>query len=312
MIAGMKMKSATAAAAPFSANRNAARRPLVAAGLYKPHTASRSSRPVRTNAVVAEANLFARMARLVRSTIGNWVYQAEDPEKLLDTVLNDMNGDLIKMRQASAQVMGSQKQIEVKYKLAQKTADEWLRRAELAVRKGEDELAKEALTRRKAFQEQASGLQQQLELQNKAVDQLLGNARVLENKFAEARSKKDTLKARAASAKTTKQIQEMIGSLNTSNPVVAFDKMEERVMTMEAEAESTALLVGNDKIETKFALLEGSSVEDELAALKAGMAKGSVSSPSTPTPLLAEPAGRPMKDAFDMELEELRVRVKGL
>ncbi len=79
------------------------------------------------------------------------------------------------------------------------------------------------------LQDNADQLRVQLDQQQKAVDQLLGNTRVLEGKLAEAKSKKETLKARAASAKTSKQIQEMIGSLNTSNAVVAFDKMEEKV-----------------------------------------------------------------------------------
>lgn len=254
-------------------------------------------------AVVVQANLFARITRLVTSTVTNMVTSAEDPEKLLDTVVSEMQDDLIKMRQAAAQVMASQKQLEAKYKQAQATADDWLRRAELAVQKGEDDLAKEALKRRKGYQDQAEGLKQQLGLQANATDQLLANTRILETKLAEAKSKKDTLKARAASAKTSKQVQEMIGSLNTSNAVVAFEKMEEKVMSMEAEAESTAILVGSDKLENKFALLESGTVDDELAALKKGMIK------ATAEPA-ALPAGRPIKDAFDMELEELRKKAR--
>lgn len=260
----------------------------------------RSSR----KAVVVQANLFSRVARLVKSYANNVVSGAEDPEKLLDQVVTEMQEDLIKMRQAAAQVMASQKQLEAKYKQAQATADDWLRRAELAVQKGEDDLAKEALRRRKSYQDNADGLRLQLEQQQKAVDQLLGNTRALEGKLAEARSKKDTLKARAASAKTSKQIQEMIGSLDTSNAVVAFDKMEEKVLAMEAEAESTALLVGNDKLENKFAALESGSVEDELAALKRGMISGSSA------PVGALPEGRPIKDALDLELEALRKKAR--
>jgi phage shock protein A len=128
--------------------------------------------------------------------------------------------------------------------------------------------------------------------------------RMLETKLAEARSKKDTLKARAASAKTSQQIQEMIGSLNTSNAVVAFEKMEEKVMAMEAQAETTAILVAGDKLEDKFALLESGSVEDELSALKKGMLRGSA------TPVAALPEGRPIRDAIDMELEELRRKAR--
>lgn len=254
-------------------------------------------------AVVVQANLFARVSRLISSYANNVVSSAEDPEKLLDQVVTEMQEDLIKMRQAAAQVLASQKQLEAKYKQAQLTADDWLRRAELAVQKGEDDLAKEALRRRKSYQDSADQLKVQLEQQQKAVDQLMGNTRMLEGKLAEARSKKDTLKARAASAKTSKQIQEMVGSLNTSNAVVAFDKMEEKVMAMEAEAESTALLVGNDKLENKFALLESGTVEDELAALKSGMIKSSA-------PPAALPEGRPLRDALDLELEDLRRKAR--
>ncbi|KAL6756414.1 PspA/IM30 family-domain-containing protein [Haematococcus lacustris] len=258
---------------------------------------------VSRKAVVVQANLFARVSRLISSYANNVVSSAEDPEKLLDQVVTEMQEDLIKMRQAAAQVLASQKQLEAKYKQAQLTADDWLRRAELAVQKGEDDLAKEALRRRKSYQDSADQLKVQLEQQQKAVDQLMGNTRMLEGKLAEARSKKDTLKARAASAKTSKQIQEMVGSLNTSNAVVAFDKMEEKVMAMEAEAESTALLVGNDKLENKFALLESGTVEDELAALKSGMIKSSA-------PPAALPEGRPLRDALDLELEDLRRKAR--
>eukprot|EP00879_Flechtneria_rotunda_P000682 GHRR01000799.1.p1 GENE.GHRR01000799.1~~GHRR01000799.1.p1 ORF type:complete len:296 (+),score=125.22 GHRR01000799.1:142-1029(+) len=255
-------------------------------------------------AVVVEANLFARAVRVIKSYANQIVSAAEDPEKVLDQVVIEMQEDLIKMRQASAQVMASQKQMEAKFKQAQATADDWLKRAELAVSKGEDELAREALKRRKAYQEQADGMRVQLEAQQKAVDQLIANTRVLENKLAEARSKKDTLKARAASAKTSKQVQEMMGSLNTSNAVVAFDKMEEKVIAMEAESEAVGMLVAGDGLESKFAQLESGTVEDELAALKKGMLGPSKS------PVAALPEGRPIKDAIDMELEELRKKAR--
>jgi len=270
-------------------------------------------RPVRVNrsrkVVVTQANLFSRVTRLFKSYANNLVSNAEDPEKLLDQVVQEMQGDLIRMRQAAAQVMASQKQMEAKYKQAQSTADDWLRRAELAVQKNEDELAKEALRRRKSYQENADSMLGQLEAQKKAVDQLLGNTRVLEGKLAEAKSKKDTLKARSASAKTSKQIQEMIGSLDTSSSVAAFDKMEEKVMQMEAEAESTQVLVAGDNLESSFAKLESGTVDDELAALKKGAIKGSAPAGALP-PGQSQPAGKPIKDAFDLELEDLRRKAR--
>ena len=78
----------------------------------------------------------------------------------------------------------------------------------------------------------------QLDAQVKAVDQLKGNTRMLENKLSEAKSKKDTLKARAKSASTSKQINEMLQGLNTSSASSAFDRMEEKVMALEGESEA--------------------------------------------------------------------------
>jgi hypothetical protein len=105
--------------------------------------------------------------------------------------------------------MGSEKQMTAKYNQVQGNADEWLRRAELAVRKGQDELAREALLRRKTFEGNAAAMRPQLEAQRKAMEQLNANIRMLENKLSEAKNKKETLKARAATAKSSKQIQEV-------------------------------------------------------------------------------------------------------
>ncbi|KAK9830250.1 hypothetical protein WJX72_010583 [[Myrmecia] bisecta] len=262
---------------------------------------------VSRRALVTEANLFSRLVRVVRSYANSLVSGAEDPEKMLDQTVNEMQTDLIRMRQASAQVVASQKQIEAKYKQAAQTADEWYQRAELALRKGDEELAKEALKRRKSYQDNANTMKVQLDAQRKAVDQLIGNTRVLESKLAEAKSKKDTLKARAKSAATSKQISEMIQGLNTSNAVVAFERMEEKVMALEAESEATLQLGTNDGLEAKFAALEGSDVDKDLADLKRGMLGGSRGSQSLPAGRSEAAQGRPaIKDAIDWELEELR------
>ena len=107
---------------------------------------------------------------------------------------------------AAVQIIASKKQIEAKYKQSKEAVAMWQSRAELAVQAGQDELAREALKKRKANEEQLGTWQQQLDQQSQAVDQLLGNTRAMEAKLAEAKSKKETLKARAASAKSSKQV----------------------------------------------------------------------------------------------------------
>lgn len=271
--------------------------------LQKPRvTASRSRN------VDVQANLFSRVSRIFKSYANTIVEGAEDPERILDQAVSDMNNDLIKLRQATAKIIASKKQIEAKYNQSQEAVDSWTSRAELAVKAGEDDLAREALKKKKGFEDQLKTWQGQLDQQEKAVEQLLGNTRAMEGKLAEAKSKKETLKARAASAKSSKQIQELVGGLDTSTSFAAFDKMEEKVLSLEAEAESTAVLIGSDSLEGKFKELEGTSVNDELAQMKKQLTTSSAPS-STKSSSSAE--SRPkVKDAIDMELEALRRKVK--
>lgn len=271
----------------------------------------------RGGALCAQANIFERVVRIVRSYANAIVSSAEDPEKLLDQTVLEMNEDLIKMRQASAQVLASQKQLENKYKAAQTTADDWYRRAKLALEKGDEVLAREALKRRKDYEESAKALKSQLDQQKGVVEKLISNTRLLESKIQEAKSKKDTLKARAQSAKTSQKVNEMLGNINTSSALAAFEKMEEKVTALEAESDALNQL-STDDLASKFALLESDSVDDDLASLKQDMLgtskrKGELpegrtqpvaSSSSSNTPY-------PFKDSeIERELNELRGKTK--
>ena len=197
----------------------------------------------------------------------------EDPEKILDQAVEDMQGDLIRLRQAAAEVTAAQRRLEAKRASAAETAAEWYRRAELALGKGDEELAREALARRKSYAATAAQLEGQLAQQGKAVSTITGNMRMLEGKLQEARLKKDTLKARAQSARSARQIQDMVAGINTGSALGAFEKMEERVMAMESEAEAAALLAAPDEdLESRFKALEAGNVDDDLAQLRQSLA----------------------------------------
>jgi len=249
-------------------------------------------------AVVTRANLFSRFTRVISSYANSLITAAEDPEKILDQTVNEMQGDLIKMRQATAQVMASQKQLETKYNAATKAADDWYKRAQLAMEKGDEDLAREALTRRKSYAENAESMKANLDAQSEAVDKLIANTRLLEGKMAEAKSKKDTLKARAASAKTNKAVSDMVSGMSTSSALGAFDRMEEKVLGMEAEAEAMGVFAAPDNLEAQFKALEAGGVDDELAALKKSLPGASSKG--------ALPEGRPVSEAIESELEALR------
>ncbi|KAK6144964.1 hypothetical protein DH2020_021784 [Rehmannia glutinosa] len=288
-------------------------------------------------ALGTQMNLFDRFARVVKSYANALVSFFEDPEKILEQSVIEMNDDLIKMRQATAQVLASQKQLENKYKTVQKASEDWYQRAQLALGKGDEDLAREALKRRKSYADNANALKTQLDQQKSIVDNLVANTRLLESKIQEAKSKKDTLKARAQSAKfvlallilpfchslgnllelaltgylffrTASKVSEMLGNVNTSSALSAFEKMEEKVLAMESQADALNQLT-SDELEGKFALLETSSVDDDLADLKKQISgstkKGELPPGRTPVTSL-----KFQDPEIEKELSELRQKAK--
>ncbi|XP_044500656.1 membrane-associated 30 kDa protein, chloroplastic-like [Mangifera indica] len=256
-------------------------------------------------------NLFDRFARVVKSYANALISSFEDPEKVLEQTVIEMNDDLVKMRQATAQVLASQKQLENKYKAAQQASEDWYRRAQLALQKGDEDLAREALKRRKAYADNASALKAQLDQQKGVVENLVSNTRLLESKIQEAKSKKDTLKARAQSAKTATKVNEMLGNVNTSSALSAFEKMEEKVLAMESQADALNQLTTDD-LEGKFVLLESSSVDDDLANLKKELSGSSKKGELPPGRVAAaSTTSFPFQDSeIENELNELRRKAR--
>ncbi|AFY85397.1 PspA/IM30 family protein [Oscillatoria acuminata] len=247
--------------------------------------------------------LFDRIMRVIRANINSLINKAEDPEKILEQTMIEMQEDLIQLRQAVAQAIATQKRTERQYSQAQSTADEWYRRAQLALQKGDENLAREALTRRKSYQDTATGMRTQIDQQTGVVEQLKQNMRALEGKIVEARTKKDLYIARARSAQASERLNEMLGNVGTGNAMAAFEQMEEKVMQLEARSEAVASL-GGDDLEKKFASLEsGGEVDEELTALKAQISGSNLSLPEL------QPVSAPRDPEIEGELQKLRDRM---
>jgi phage shock protein A len=250
--------------------------------------------------------LFDRISRVVRANLNDVVSKAEDPEKILEQSIMDMGEDLVQLRQAVAQAIATQKRSEQQYKQAQSQANQWQQRAQLALQKGDENLAREALVRKKTHAETAAMIKAQLDPQSGQVEGLKRNLIQLESKISEAKTKKNMLKARLQSAKAQEKLQNTIGSLNTNSSMAAFDRMEEKVLNIEARSQAAGELAGAD-LESQFAKLEaGGDVDDELMAMKAQLAGGSVSQPQL------GPSKSQSNDVVDAELEELRSQLKDL
>ena len=248
---------------------------------------------------------FDRVGRLFRANLNDLVSRAEDPVKILEQSVADMQSDLIKLRQAVATAIASQKRIQNQAEQAENQAQTWYQRAELALKKGEEDLAREALTRRKTFQETATSLTAQVQAQDGQVETLKKSLVSLEGKIAQAKTKKDMLKARAEAAKAQQQLQSAVGNIGTDSAMAAFERMEDKVEQMEATGQAAAELAGAD-LESQFAALEGGSdVDNELDALRQQL-KGGPEAVALPAAESAEEVKAVKVEEVDADLEDLK------
>jgi phage shock protein A len=250
--------------------------------------------------------LIDRILRVIRANLNSLIGQAEDPEKVLEQAVEDMQQDLIELRKAVAQAIATQKRTERQASQAETTANEWYNRAQLALANGDDNLAREALTRRKSYQETAKAMRAELVQQSSVVNKLKENMRALESKISEAKTKKDLYIARARSAQASQKINEMLGNVGTGSALRAFEQMEEKVVQLEAQTEVLQELESSN-LEKRFAAIEGGdNVDTELAAMKANLMTGTESAklPSSQTSSVKDPE-------IEGELKKLRSEIDG-
>ena len=212
---------------------------------------------------------------------------------------------MVKIRQSYAEITATQRRLMKQKEQADATAADWYKRAQLALEKGNDGLAKEALTRRQTAVEESDNLQQQIDLQVASIDKLYEGMQMLEKKILEAKSKKEQMVARARTAQSTQKVNDMLGGVTGKTSMDAFKRMEDKVVALEAAAEvsetmgSMGSLPGTADIEKQFKLLESSSsVDDELAAMKRNLLPGSAgeSKASTSTSSSSAPASKAVED----------------
>jgi phage shock protein A len=255
-------------------------------------------------------SLFDRVSRLVRANVNDAISKAEDPEKVLEQALMDMQDNFVQMKQAVATAIAQQKRTQQQLANNQREAQTWEDRAKLALQKGEEDLARQALTRKKGFADTVNTLQAQMDQQTTQVDALKKNLMMLESKIAEAKTKKDMLKARAQAAKANEQLQSTMNTMSTSSAMAAFERMEDKVIQLESRSQAAAELAGS-QLESQFAMLESSDVDLELQAMKLQLEGTSTPQASLPAdksataPAASTPRDKPVNDVIDAEALEL-------
>lgn len=212
--------------------------------------------------------LIDRIVRVIRANVNDLINKTEDPEKILEQTVLEMQDNLIQLRQAVAAAIATQKRTERDVNNAQSHADSWYSRAQLALEKGNEQLAREALVKRKSYWETVQALQGQLTSLDTIINKLKQDLRTLEGKIAEARMRKDMYIARARSAQAAAKMNELMDRYNPSGTLQAFERMEEKILQLEARSEVIEKM-GSRELENKFAALEtGNDVDAELAQMK--------------------------------------------
>jgi phage shock protein A len=211
--------------------------------------------------------LFSRFKRAVKSNINDMISKAENPEKMLNQLIVEMNEQLIESKKTVAASIADEKKLERQVGMNREQATEWERKAMLAVKSGEDNMAKEALLRKQEYDNTARQYQTQWQAQAESVEQLKGALRQLQQKIEEAKR-----------AEAQKRMQQTMSSMVDTSAFEVFDRMSEKVEQIEAEVDAMREIEASssgDSLERQFQALEASdsSADKLLEDLKAKMAQ---------------------------------------
>lgn len=219
--------------------------------------------------------IFRRIGDVLKSNINDMIDKAEDPEKMVKQIIIDMQQELNKSTQALGKAVSSERIAQKQYEDSARKVTEWENRAKAALEAGDEELAKKALQNKvkadkdtQQYKEMYDTISQQTEVIRTQVD-------VLKSKLEEAKSRQAMLIARSQMADTQKNLAKSAGGFDSSSASEKFDRMEEKIMRKEAEAQAFSEIAGQNNDMTdidEFEKLDNDSkVNSELERLKAEM-----------------------------------------
>jgi len=222
--------------------------------------------------------LFDRLSTLLRSNINDLISSAENPEKMLNQILVDMRSQLAKAKQQVAAAIADEKRLRDQADAEFKQAEDWERRAMLAVQEGRDDLAKQALVRQGEHLAHGQQLEQTWEAHRQETEKLKTSLRDLNDKIEEAKRKKNLLLARQRRAQAQQRISETMSSLSEKSAFDAFARMEEKIEQNERQIRASSEIdeeFSGDRLQNDFKRLERTagtaSADMQLLALKQKM-----------------------------------------
>jgi len=232
-----------------------------------------------------------RFWTVLKSNLNHLIGKAEDPEKMLNQMLLDMQEQLINAKRQVAIAIADEKRLLKQHEDERIKARDWEDKAMLAVKAGKDDLAKQALDRKAEHDKLASGFEVQWQGQKQAVEQLKVALNGLQGKIEDAKRKKNLLVARARRAEAQKTITDTMSGMANTSAIDTIERMEQKIDQMEAEAQATTEMakeIETDELSAQFEKLNVVQSDDALEALKEKMGMKSAKSVTTDTKEAAE------------------------
>jgi phage shock protein A len=213
-----------------------------------------------------------RLGNILRANINEMLDKAEDPEKMLNQISRDMAEAIKEARAQVAETIAQEHLLRENMERNRRLSAEWEQKAEIAVERGRDDLAREALKRKRDFESNANAYETQLNTQHQMVEKLKTDLQALESKYEDLQRNREMLIARHKVAQAQQKVQQTVSSVSAMDFTSGVGRMEEKVRMEEARAKANSELASSS-LDAQLASLneasEDAEVDDELAALKA-------------------------------------------
>ena len=214
--------------------------------------------------------IFSRFTDIVNSNINAILDKAEDPEKMVRLIIQEMEDTLVEVRSASAKTLASKKEISSQIGKMQNEAQDWKSKAELAISKDREDLARAALQEKKKCDEHASALSSELTGVDEQITKLQSEVGQLQDKLADAKTRQKAIILRQKTVNSRLEVKKTLDSGKVDAAMGRFEQYERKIDDLESQVDAYDL--GNKTLADEFAELESDDeIDNELAALKKNM-----------------------------------------